>query len=133
MCKHIKKVRSSQLTILVLNWRIKHSFSLWMSLTIYLHKFAFVKFADLSLFNAQWYYFHFYKISFLIMLALSNYFAHSRLYLFFIYLLFFIYCSFVNIFCSNCLFKWITSESLRVLLSEFCFLVKLVKSFLSAF
>ena len=30
LCKHIKKIRSSQPTILVLNW-IKHGFSLWVS------------------------------------------------------------------------------------------------------
>ena len=32
-CKHSKKVRSSQPTILVLNW-VKHRFSLWVSLRI---------------------------------------------------------------------------------------------------
>ena len=33
LCKHIKKVRSSQPAILVLNW-MKHSLSLWVSLRI---------------------------------------------------------------------------------------------------
>ena len=33
-CKHMKKVRSRQAAILVLN-RVKHSFSLWVSLTLF--------------------------------------------------------------------------------------------------
>ena len=36
LCKHMKKVRSSQAAIFVLNW-VKHSFSLWVSL-IHLNK-----------------------------------------------------------------------------------------------
>ena len=32
LCKHMRRVRSSQEALLVLNW-VKHSFSLWVSLT----------------------------------------------------------------------------------------------------
>ena len=44
LCKNMKKVRSSQAAILVLNW-VKHSFSLWVSLMNTLSKipFYFVK------------------------------------------------------------------------------------------
>ena len=36
LCKHIKKLRSSQPAILVLNW-LKHSFSRWVSLKLNSH------------------------------------------------------------------------------------------------